>query len=102
MWVMTSKKVKRSKSIKRRARLPYGKVIDELIGIQVKLIRKSQNMTQVSLAERLQVSYQQVQKYEQGRNRIAASTLLYIAASLDRPIGDFFILADAFLSESKR
>lgn len=77
-------------------------VLDELIGMQVRLIRKSQNLTQMKLAEGLDISYQQVQKYERGRNRIAASTLLCIAALLGRPVADFYVLADAFLAEANR
>jgi len=76
--------------------------LDKLIGMQVRTIRKSKKVTQIHLAKGLNVSYQQVQKYEQGRNRIAASTLLCIAAMLDRPIGDFYILADTFLAEVER
>lgn len=77
-------------------------VLDELIGMQVRLLRRAQHITQSDLAKGLNVSYQQVQKYERGRNRISSSTLLCIAAFLNRPIGEFFILANAFLAESKR
>jgi len=47
-------------------------------------------MSQEKLAELLGVTFQQVQKYEKGVNRIAASRLHDIAASLDMPIAKFF------------
>ena len=46
-------------------------------------------MTQSALAEPLRLTYQQVQKYETGRNRISASTLWEIARALD-VAPDFF------------
>jgi transcriptional regulator with XRE-family HTH domain len=47
-------------------------------------------MSQERLAELLGVTFQQVQKYEKGVNRIAASRLYDIAASLDMPAARFF------------
>jgi transcriptional regulator with XRE-family HTH domain len=44
-------------------------------------------MSQTDLAERLGVSFQQVQKYEQGANRVAASTLAAAAGALDTSVG---------------
>lgn len=47
-------------------------------------------MSQEKLAELLGVTFQQVQKYEKGVNRIAASRLFDIAAALDVPVARFF------------
>jgi transcriptional regulator with XRE-family HTH domain len=47
-------------------------------------------MSQERLAELLGVTFQQVQKYEKGVNRIAASRLFDIAGSLSVPVGHFF------------
>jgi transcriptional regulator with XRE-family HTH domain len=47
-------------------------------------------MSQEILAERLGVTFQQVQKYEKGLNRIAAGRLYDIAGALDLPIEAFF------------
>lgn len=47
-------------------------------------------MSQERLAELLGVTFQQVQKYEKGVNRIAASRLHDIAAALDMPVAKFF------------
>jgi transcriptional regulator with XRE-family HTH domain len=48
-------------------------------------------MSQQKLAAGLGLSFQQVQKYEQGTNRIGASRLLQIAGVLQVPVGFFFL-----------
>jgi len=60
------------------------------IGAGIRAARVAAGMTQANLAAVLGVSYQQVQNYEKGSVRIAASTLNAIASLLDTPIGDFF------------
>jgi transcriptional regulator with XRE-family HTH domain len=47
-------------------------------------------MSQKALSDRLGISFQQVQKYERGTNRISASRLWQVAISLDVPIEFFF------------
>jgi transcriptional regulator with XRE-family HTH domain len=47
-------------------------------------------MTQVALAERMGLSYQQIQKYEHGTSRLSASQLCRLAEALDVPISYFF------------
>jgi transcriptional regulator with XRE-family HTH domain len=47
-------------------------------------------MSQSDLGARLGVSFQQVQKYEKGANRVGASRLQHIAEILDVPVSDFF------------
>jgi transcriptional regulator with XRE-family HTH domain len=64
--------------------------VDRRIGQKVRTRRLEVNMSQERLAELLGVTFQQVQKYEKGVNRIAASRLFDIAASLDVPIAHFF------------
>lgn len=63
---------------------------DRLIGRRIKRRRKQLNVTQADLAVVLQMSFQQVQKYERGKNQIAASLLAEIAHQLGVPIGYFF------------
>lgn len=64
--------------------------IDVEVGARVKLRRKLTGMSQQSLAEKLGVTFQQVQKYEKGANRVGASRLSQIATALDVPMSYFF------------
>ncbi len=64
--------------------------IDRKIGQRVRSRRLEIGMSQERLAELLGVTFQQVQKYEKGVNRIAASRLFDIAAALDLPAARFF------------
>lgn len=64
--------------------------IDRKLGQRVRTRRLEIGMSQERLAELLGVTFQQVQKYEKGVNRIAASRLHDIAASLDMPVARFF------------
>ena len=58
---------------------------DKIVAHNIKTYRKSQNITQSALADHLNVSFQQVQKYENGVNRVSASTLLKISEYLNIP-----------------
>jgi transcriptional regulator with XRE-family HTH domain len=58
--------------------------------MRVRLRRRGLGMTQDALAEFLGLTFQQVQKYERGANRISASKLQVIASALDVPIAYFF------------
>lgn len=64
--------------------------VDRRIGQRVRSRRLEISMSQERLAELLGVTFQQVQKYEKGVNRIAASRLFDIAAALDVPVARFF------------
>ncbi|MBS0385827.1 MAG: helix-turn-helix transcriptional regulator [Proteobacteria bacterium] len=64
--------------------------IDRKLGQRVRSRRLEIGMSQERLAELLGVTFQQVQKYEKGVNRIAASRLFDIAAALQQPISRFF------------
>ena len=59
------------------------------IGRKIKQLRRQRGLTQSMLAERINVSYQQVQKYEQGHSRISVQRLSAIARALDCPISVF-------------
>ncbi len=61
---------------------------DVAVGARVRAIRKAQETSQVELATGIGVSFQQVQKYEKGANRISASTLARIATTLGTTVGD--------------
>lgn len=64
--------------------------IDVKVGQRVRSRRLEIGMSQEKLAELLGVTFQQVQKYEKGVNRIAVSRLWDIAEALEWPIGKFF------------
>ncbi len=64
--------------------------VDRKLGQRVRSRRLEIGMSQEKLAELLGVTFQQVQKYEKGVNRIAASRLFDIAAALDMPVARFF------------
>jgi transcriptional regulator with XRE-family HTH domain len=64
--------------------------IDRKLGQRVRTRRLEIGMSQERLAELLGVTFQQVQKYEKGVNRIAASRLHDIAAALELPVARFF------------
>jgi transcriptional regulator with XRE-family HTH domain len=64
--------------------------IDRKLGQRVRTRRLEIGMSQERLAELLGVTFQQVQKYEKGVNRIAASRLHDIATALDLPVARFF------------
>ena len=64
--------------------------IDKHIGSRVRVRRIMLGMSQEKLADALGLTFQQVQKYEKGVNRIGASRLLHIAGILDVSIDFFF------------
>jgi transcriptional regulator with XRE-family HTH domain len=64
--------------------------IDVHVGLQVRLRRKELKISQEKLAESLGLTFQQVQKYERGSNRISASKLYEIARTLRVSIAWFF------------
>ena len=60
------------------------------IGARVREARTSRGVTLATLSARIGLTYQQLQKYETGANRISASTLVHIGLALDTPI-EFFL-----------
>jgi transcriptional regulator with XRE-family HTH domain len=64
--------------------------IDQHVGERIRLRRAELGLTQEQLAEALEVSYQQIQKYETGANRISASRIFQMARRLDVELGYFF------------
>jgi transcriptional regulator with XRE-family HTH domain len=64
--------------------------IDAHVGRRVRLRRQMLNMSQTDLAKVAKITFQQVQKYENGTNRISASRLQQFADALDVEVGFFF------------
>lgn len=63
---------------------------DRHIGSRIRLARTAHEISQEELARKLGISFQQVQKYELGSNRISASRLFVVAGILQQPITYFF------------
>ena len=83
--------------------------VDKYVGSRVRMRRIMLGMSQEKLGEALGLTFQQVQKYEKGTNRIGASRLQNISSVLGMPVGFFFervpggsaprTKVDAYLSE---
>ena len=63
---------------------------DRTIGGRIAALRVAQGLSQTNLGQAIGVSFQQVQKYEKGRNRIGAGRLQAIADLLKVPVDTFF------------
>ncbi len=64
--------------------------VDVFVGQKLKTRRNLIGITQENLAEAAGITFQQVQKYEKGRNRLSASRLFQFARVLNVPIAYFF------------
>lgn len=64
--------------------------IDQHVGWRIRQRRRSLGLSQTALANQLGLTFQQVQKYERGFNRVSASKLYEIAKILSVPLADFF------------
>ena len=64
--------------------------IDQYVGSRVRMRRMMSGMSQEKLGQALGLTFQQVQKYEKGTNRIGASRLQQIADTLSAPVSFFF------------
>jgi len=84
------------KSAKRAEPQEYGRgtgvpdPVDVYVGGRIRTRRLYRDMRQEELARELGLTFQQVQKYESGANRVSASRLWEIAAILEMPIAYFF------------
>jgi transcriptional regulator with XRE-family HTH domain len=64
--------------------------VDRHVGLRIRMRRKEIGVSQERLAEALGITFQQVQKYERGANRVSASKLWEIAAALKTSVGYFY------------
>lgn len=64
--------------------------VDASVGAQVRQFRRQRGMTQTELGDILGLTFQQIQKYERGTNRISASKLAMLAEALNVHVGAFF------------
>lgn len=63
---------------------------DRLVGERIVALRKARGLSQTALGAAVGVTFQQVQKYERGMNRVGAGRLQEIARLLEVPISAFF------------
>lgn len=63
---------------------------DFWIGRNLRAMRENASLTQQQLATAIGVSFQQLQKYENGKNRLPASRLYELSRILDTPLDSFF------------
>jgi transcriptional regulator with XRE-family HTH domain len=64
--------------------------VDRHVGLRIRMRRKEMGVSQERLAESLGITFQQVQKYERGANRVSASKLWEIAGTLRTPVSYFY------------
>lgn len=80
-----------------RKNIPVSHFIDAIVGKHIKEYRMKKNESQKSLAAKLKMTFQQIQKYESGKNRVSASIIYEIAKVLNTPVAYFFHTSDSIL-----
>ncbi|THK37635.1 XRE family transcriptional regulator [Ensifer sp. MPMI2T] len=88
-----------NQAIKTRSRAPQSNTrspskreleISATVGQNIRTLRAMTGMSQMTLAEKLGITFQQVQKYEKGTNRVSAPKLVLMAEIFKTPISTFF------------
>lgn len=69
---------------------PDAHPVDRHVGLRIRMRRKELSVSQEKLADAVGLTFQQVQKYERGANRVSASRLWEIAGALQVGIGYFY------------
>ena len=64
--------------------------VDQIIGKKIYFLRLDNNMSQAELAKKIGISAQQLQKYENAKNKISAARLALIAKVSDKDISYFY------------
>jgi transcriptional regulator with XRE-family HTH domain len=79
------------KKAKRKTKSPRASsAVDQYIGARMREGRRAINMTQANLGEKLGVTFQQIQKYEKGRNRVSAARLFVICEAFELSLASMF------------
>jgi transcriptional regulator with XRE-family HTH domain len=76
--------------------------VDVEVGHRIRIERLSRGLSQTALANQLGVTFQQVQKYEKGVNRVGAGRLTKIAEVLGVPVSTFFSGKEVLESDDTR
>lgn len=74
--------------------------IDLQVGKNIRRLRKAERMSQTVLAQKIGTTFQQVQKYERGANRVSASRLYRLSVALQLPISRFYDGVDGLVAET--
>jgi transcriptional regulator with XRE-family HTH domain len=91
----TQAAAKRARTMKAQSRKPTNstpdeQMIDKAVGARIRQRRHAIGVTQESLAKTLGITFQQVQKYENGANRVSASRMLFLCHALGVPVSYLF------------
>ena len=79
------------KKAKRKTKSPRASsAVDQYIGARMREGRRAIKMSQADLGEKLGVTFQQIQKYESGRNRVSAARLFEICKALNVTLASMF------------
>jgi transcriptional regulator with XRE-family HTH domain len=73
-----------------------------MVGRNIRIYRLQKKLTQTELADELGLTFQQVQKYEKGTNRVGSGRLLKIAMFLDVPVTALFKGSDEMADTEKQ
>jgi transcriptional regulator with XRE-family HTH domain len=76
--------------------------VDQIVGRNIRIYRLQKALTQTELADELGLTFQQVQKYEKGTNRVPGGRLLKIATSLGVPVTAMFEGSDEMADTDKQ
>jgi transcriptional regulator with XRE-family HTH domain len=76
--------------------------VDQIVGRNIRIYRLQKRLTQTELADQLDLTFQQVQKYEKGTNRVGSGRLLKIATFLGVPVTALFKGSDEMADTDKQ
>jgi transcriptional regulator with XRE-family HTH domain len=76
--------------------------VDQMVGRNIRIYRLQKRLTQTELADELGLTFQQVQKYEKGTNRVGSGRLLKIATFLGVPVTALFKGSDEMADTDKQ
>jgi transcriptional regulator with XRE-family HTH domain len=76
--------------------------VDRIVGRNIRIYRLQKGLTQTELADQLELTFQQVQKYEKGTNRVGSGRLLKIATFLGIPVTSLFRGSDEMEDTDKQ
>lgn len=77
------------------------KAIDASVGKQLKKRRKELKLSQTQLGDMLGITYQQIQKYESGANKVSPGRLVHLSKTLGVSLSYFFIEIDEVIDTSE-